>query len=169
MADLLTHGAVAWLLGTALVRREERPLLVTGTLLPDLLSRVPGILATGLAMRWEGMPEVLRLGWEPLHMPVGMVLASAALAVCFEPGTQRRALGLLLGGMLLHLAVDLLQAHMGAGYLLAFPLSHAHWELGLVGSEDSVLLAPVLLGLVVLQALRERRGARQGESLSSED
>jgi hypothetical protein len=50
----------------------------------------------------------------------------------------------LVGAMALHLGLDLLQDHQGVGYLLAYPFSDVLFELGWIGSEDSVLVAPVL-------------------------
>ncbi len=156
VADLITHAAVAWLLARPLKLGGARPLFVTGALLPDLLSRVPGILFTGLAVMVPGVPEVLRLGWDPLHMPVGMVLSSLLLAQFFATGLRRPAFTALLAGQLLHLAADLLQSHLGVGYLLFFPVSHHHFEVGLVGSEDSVWVAPLLGTIAILDWWRGR-------------
>ena len=162
MADLITHGALAWLLGRPLRLAGARALFVTGALLPDLLSRLPGIVFTGLAVVVPGVPEMLRLGWDPLHMPVGMVLSSLLVAQLFATGRRGAAFSALLGGQLFHLAIDLLQRHLGPGYLLLYPFSHAHSELGLVGSEDSVLVAPILAIAVLVDVLLDRRKAGKG-------
>ena len=41
------------------------------------------------------------------------------------------------------------QAHLGVGYQLAFPLSTAQWDLGWIGTESTVFVAPVLAPLAV--------------------
>ena len=115
------------------------------------------MLFTALGALWSGLPAALRVCWEPFHQPVGMVLFSMLLALAFRPGRQGLAFGALLLGMGLHLGVDLLQHHMGVGYLLLYPFSSWHWELGVLGSEDTVWAAPVLLVLVVGMSWRERR------------
>ena len=61
----------------------------------------------------------------------------------------------LLGGMLLHMAIDLLQSHLGVGYPLLFPFSTHAVELGLIGSEATV---PLALPLAVLAVWVWRRG-----------
>ena len=76
-------------------------------------------------------------------------------------GTQERRaiLANFLGGMFLHLAVDLLQDHHGVGYVLFFPFVHLPLELGLVSSEASVRWAPLLLivsGLLIVWRRRNR-------------
>lgn len=166
MADLITHACTA-LLWKGLRGGPHVAAFTAGALLPDLLARVPPIGLTRLHDRLGvDVPEPLIYGWLPLHLPLGMALSSV-LAACLFPAEQRRGVfGALLGGQLLHLAVDLLQHHFTGGYALLYPLSMWSFELGLLGSEDTVFLAPIL---VVLTALvwRKRR-ARHGASPPAE-
>lgn len=159
MADLISHACAA-LLWRAARPRPHTPSFVAGNLLPDLLARVPAIALTRLHDQLGvAVPEGLIYGFSPLHLPVGMLLSSYALALLFPAGERRGVFRALLSGMALHLAVDLLQNHYGAGYALFYPLSLYSWELGWMGSEDTVYLAPPLVALTALVWRRRLRAA----------
>lgn len=142
--------AILWKLGVGPRDRASIALFVAGTCAPDLLGQVPGLALIRARFYLPWIPEPLVYLWSPLHLPVGMVLMSYALAHLFEPAWRARAFRGLLGGGLLHLGVDLLQSHFGVGYMLFFPLSRWDWELGLIGSEDTVRIAPVLVVVTAL-------------------
>jgi hypothetical protein len=153
VADLITHACVA-VLAKAATRPKHVAIFVAGTCLPDLLGRVP---AMGLTVaRWSlpAIPEWSIYVWTPFHMPVGVVLSSFAGAFAFAPALRRAAFWNLLGGGMLHMAVDLVQRHFGVGYLLLFPFSTWDFELGWIGSEDTVLIVPFLLPLTLWIARR---------------
>lgn len=145
MADLITHACTA-LLWRAWRPRAHTPSFVAGSLLPDLLSRVPAIGLTRLhdQLGWD-IPDALIYGFSPLHLPIGMLLSGYVLSLLFPREQRRGVFVALLKGMALHLAVDLLQYHYGAGYALFYPLSLWSGELGWMGSEDTVYLAPPLV------------------------
>lgn len=162
MPDLITHGCSALLLGFALVGRRRAsalPLFVAGTLLPDVLARVPAIIFGEVNSKIQPLPPGLIYGWDPMHQPVGMALVSVILACLMPPEGRLRAFCVLLAGMLLHLGLDLLQFHEGAGHMLLFPFSDRTWEIGLIGSEDSVFVAIPLAALTALVARYRRRSA----------
>lgn len=148
MADLITHTCAA-VLCKALPGRPHAAIFVAGTCAPDLFGRVPAMGLTVLRWKLPWIPEWLVYVWGPLHMPVGILLASYALAFLFPEAQRRVAFTNLLGGGLLHIAVDLLQSHFGVGYLLLFPFSLWDFELGWIGSEDTVLIVPFLLPLTL--------------------
>lgn len=155
MADLVTHGALALLLkrgqlGLLPDRALHLSSFVAGNLLPDLLARLPAMAFMAIQARGAPVPPLLLHGWGVLHVPSGMVLAALALALLFPRDQQRAVFANLLAGMLLHLAVDLLQSHAGAGYLLAFPWSTTPFELGWIGSEATVFVAPALAAAAAL-------------------
>lgn len=164
MADLITHGCTA-LLWRAWRPREHTPSFVAGSLLPDLLARVPSIGFTRLhdGLGWP-IPDGLIYGFGPLHLPIGMALSSYLLSLLFPAPERRGIWAALFKGSLLHLAVDLLQDHYGAGYTLLYPCSMWDWEAGWLGSEATVVLAPPL---VVLTALVWRRRARPSSPTAS--
>lgn len=149
MADLITHTCAAVLFKCA-TKGPYPATFIAGTCLPDLLGRVP---AMGLSVvRWKltWIPEPLIYLWNPLHMPVGIALGSALVSLLFPAKDRKNSFYALLGGGMLHLAVDLLQRHFGVGYLLFFPFSLWDFELGWISSEATVLLVPVLLPLTLL-------------------
>ncbi|NOY26130.1 MAG: hypothetical protein GXP62_09690 [Oligoflexia bacterium] len=144
MPDLITHGAVGLLLGLAWVRRRPAPMLplfVAGNLAPDLLTRVPAILAGEVDAKLVRLPPVLLYGWEPMHQPFGAALAACAIAMLFERGCRGRVFLSLYAGMLLHFLMDIFQFHEGIGIMMLYPFSTTPFEIGLVGSEASVWVA----------------------------
>lgn len=159
MADLITHtcAALLWKVATTPSAPPQVrwrvpltvPTFVLGTCLPDLLGRVPAMALMALRWRLPEVPEWLIYLWSPFHMPLGILICSVLVAQAFLPGTRRRAAAQLAGGGLLHVAVDLLQTHLGMGYLLLFPFSMWDFELGWIGSEDTVKIVPVLLPVTV--------------------
>jgi hypothetical protein len=153
VADLLTHGAVA-VLAKAGTRWRMVPVFVGGTLAPDLFSRVPALSLGWVHTAIVPLPPVLTYGWDVLHQPVGMVVLAYLLALFFDVAIRASAFLNLLGGMFLHLAIDLLQHHYGAGYLLLYPFSDWDVEIGWLGSEDTVWAAPFLVAAAVWAAKR---------------
>ena len=149
MADLITHGCIAFL-AKAPTARAHVGTFVAGTLLPDLVSRVPSSALSRIGRTVSPIDPTFIYWWDVLHLPVGMIVLAFTLAQLF-PATARRAIFWnLLGGMLLHLAVDVLQSHLSSGYLLLWPLSTTGFELRWMGSEDSVFLVPFLAPLTWL-------------------
>lgn len=122
-----------------------------GTVLPDLTSRVPGLILDRV-----GAPDVLFALLDVGHMPLGSLLWSGLLAQAFEE--RKRAFALLATGSGLHYLLDVMQDHHGVGYRLWFPVSPVRWELGWFNSEATVQVAlPLLLLTLVLWTLIERR------------
>ncbi len=161
MPDLVTHAAVGWLAGRALARRRPGrwsvAAFVAGSYAPDLLSRVPTLALVMLQGRVGPLPPALLNAFEPLHTPLGLALAAWGLAFLFREDQRPAVLRGLLGGMALHLFLDLLQDHQGVGLPLLYPLSPRLFELGWIGSESSVYAAPFLAVLVAVLARRDRR------------
>ncbi len=159
MADLLTHACV----GLLVSRASDRVLwtgALAGSLLPDVFARVPPLALGRFVAPHVDLPPHLALMFMPLHLPVGMVLSSAALALLFVPRQRAAMFWSLLLGMGLHIAVDLLQDHLDVGYALLFPCSLVDFELPLMGSEDSIFALPVLFPLTVFVFWRLRKPTR---------
>lgn len=151
MADLITHGctAILWKLAT---RGPRVAVFVAGTCLPDLLGRVPSMVLTEARWTIPAIPEWAVYIWAPLHMPVGIVVGSFLFSFLLPERGRAEGFRNLLGGGLLHLAVDLLQHHFGVGYLLLFPFSLWDFELGVIGSEATVRIVPFLLPITAAWA-----------------
>ena len=148
MADLVTHAAIGLLLKSA-TSRKHAAVFVAGTMMPDVLARVPS-MGCSAARAFIDVPNILLYGWDPLHMPLGMLLSSYGISLLFVAEQRVGIFWNLLGGMLLHLGIDLLQSHLGVGYPLLFPFATKSFELGLIGSEATVPLAVPLAMLAVL-------------------
>lgn len=149
MADLVTHAASAILVKAATGWRLPA-VFVLGTLAPDMFCRVPSIVLGGIHNYVTELPPVVTHIWQPLHQPAGMVLLAYALCLFFQESTRKAVFFNLLGGMGLHLVLDMLQDHHGAGYQLLFPFSTHAVEWGLMGSESTVYWAIPLAMLAVL-------------------
>ncbi len=157
MADLITHAAVGLLIKAATGRRHAA-VFVAGSLLPDVLSRLPSMLMSA-ARDVVDVPVLLIYGWDPLHMPAGMVVVSWGLSLLFPEPERRGVFVNLLAGMLVHLALDMLQSHLGVGYPLLFPFSTHAFELGLIGSEATVPFALPLAAVAAALWWRQWRAS----------
>ncbi len=156
MADLVTHAASAVLVKAGTGWRLPA-VFVLGTLAPDLFCRVPSIVLGVIHNYVMELPPVATHIWQPLHQPVGMTLLAYLLCLLFQERVRMAVFFNLLGGMALHLVLDMLQDHHGAGYQLLFPFSTHAVEWGLIGSESTVYWAiplAVLAGLVIRKRLK---------------
>lgn len=149
MPDLLTHACTGLLLKAATGGRHVGA-TVLGTALPDLTSRVP-IMGIDLLIRL-GVPIPIEVmyPWAVLHMPIANVAACGLVALPFREDQRADVFLWLLVGSALHFLADVFQAHHGEGYFLLFPLTTNTYELGLIGSETTVLYAPALIVLTVV-------------------
>lgn len=149
MADLLVHVGLAYPAVRALRDGRLRSLVYVGLCLPDLLYK--GLLY-GL-----GAPTWL---CEPTHAPLGLLPFCYALALLFERDWRARAFGAFWGGSLAHVLVDAGKSYLGAGVILwGFPFTMDAWEAGLYAPEDTVLLMPAALALILLSELALGRRA----------
>ena len=146
MADLLTHGAVA-VIAKAGIGWRMPAVFVAGTILPDVASRVPAMSLGFIHVHVTPIPQWMLFAWEPMHQPLGMLLLAYLISMFFGVAKRPAIFMNLLGGMALHLLMDLVQSHHGAGYMLGFPFATGSFELGWIGSEATV---PVSLPLCVL-------------------
>lgn len=163
MADLVTHLATAFFWKAA-SRRPHLTSFVLGVALPDLVGRAPVSALQSLHRHGVTAPDRLVEGIAVLHLPLGFVPVTLALALLFEERARAAVWMNLLGGCFLHLALDLTQHHVGKGYMLLFPLTDWDFELGWIGSEATVPYAPILLPISLMcWAWRRPKGGPEGE------
>ena len=166
MADLFTHGAIPYLLGARSLSGSSLFWFVTGGLLPDLGARIPGpllLLLERLLPSVElGEGDRWVLGFELLHAPVGLLLLCPLLGFCLPTrmlGIARASVsGWLLLGAAIHLVLDAFQRHPTPLYAWLYPFSTAGWEIGIVSTEASFWLWPILVPWVIWE--QKRRTAR---------
>lgn len=140
MADLVTHLA-AGLLFKGLTRGPGTAAFLVGCALPDLAARVPSMALSALRHRGLPVPEPVIYAFYVLHMPLALVALTWLVAAPFRAADRRLVWLNLLGGAALHLGLDVLQRHYGAGYMLLYPFSRWDWEAGWLGSESTALVA----------------------------
>ena len=161
MADLITHSALAVIVKASTGWRMPA-VFVAGTLLPDIASRVPAIGLGYIHVHLAEIPRWILFAWEPMHQPLGMVVC-AYLASLFFSASHRFTVFLnLLGGMVLHMFLDVLQSHHGAGYMLAFPFHKSTFEFGWIGSEATAPFAVPLSLIAGWLVLRRSKRAASG-------
>lgn len=147
MADLFTHLVSARLPGAFVRDRRLQALLVLGTFLPDLGSK--------------GLFHVARSGENfmvPTHSVLGLLVLCYGASFLLEERLRAGGFLALMGGALLHLAVDILKDHSGMGAVwLLHPFSPTGAELGLIDPENVILLLPIDAAILVAAWLLERR------------
>jgi hypothetical protein len=141
----------------AVSRGPEVPVFVLGSLLPDLVSRVPAAAALFVNQHFFPVPAFWVYFWNPFHLPLGILLTCCGVSFLFPQQRRATVLPQLLAAGALHLLLDVLQRHTGLGYMLLYPFSTRDFEVGIIGSEASVGLAPFLL-ILVAALWRWRRG-----------
>jgi membrane-bound metal-dependent hydrolase YbcI (DUF457 family) len=147
MPDLFTHLATARLPAAFVRDRRIAALLVIGTFLPDLVAK--GFMwVTRATDNFDAMT----------HSLLGLLLLSYGAALFIEERLRRPAFVALLGGGLLHVAVDLLKYNLGMGSAtLFFPFSDRSFELGLIDPLDVIFLAPLAAVLLGIAWIIERK------------
>lgn len=154
MVDLLAHALFAYAVFAVLAARSAGlgprhvPVAVVGGVLPDL-SKAHLLVGSGRVGATLGVP----FSWLALHR-VGAVLVLGALgALAFERAERRAAFGALLGGGLVHLALDALVVRadgLAPPYLYPF----TWWRLPSGDLYLSSELWPTLAALVLAAAVR---------------
>ncbi len=142
VADLITHLATGLVPAALFAPRWMAPVAI-GCVLPDATGRVPQ-MGFAILGRTVGLPIPDPVVWafDVLHQPLPQVLCASIVALAFAAEDRRTAWFGLLLGVALHFGLDVLQDHHGQGYHLFFPASTERFELGWIGSEATVHVAP---------------------------
>lgn len=166
MGDLVTHLAVVLIPAGLWIRRwRVAALMGVGSVLPDVVSRVPGEGLNQLRFAGAPVPDWSLMPWGVLHEPLCLCLVVTLVSLGFREQDRWIAWRALAVGAITHTLVDTMQYHYGAGYRLLFPLSFQQYELGWVGSEATVPLAPWLaLVTVAIWGVRVARQRSRGHT-----
>ncbi|MBN1542671.1 hypothetical protein JW992_11045 [candidate division KSB1 bacterium] len=137
MPDLITHTFAAYLLVRWWQHPAHRAVFYLGTLLPDLISRPIYIL----------FPQLMPFTYG-LHTPLFVFLFCLLVAEFFARDRSKIRV-LLCSGAALHFFLDMLQRHIGMGYLWGFPLTWKSFEIGWFWPETPMRWVPVWLTTIV--------------------
>jgi hypothetical protein len=149
--DLFAHFASGYLPGNSRPGLRFDALLVTGTILPDLLTRVPEIFLD----RFLGF-SVYHF-FNALHTPAGLGLFCYLLCLFFPAEGRSTVFTSLFAGSMLHFILDLMQAQFYNGvYMPFFPLSLETMQWGLFHYNSSLYLFPLLLLLTITTYWRRK-------------
>ena len=150
MGDLFTHLVAARVPGSFVRDKRIQALLVIGTFMPDFGSK--GLFWVMQTRESFGAAS---------HSILGVLLISYLACLFVEQAIRRPAFIALFAGALIHIAVDLIKFNLGAGSCRPFlPFSPVGVELGLIDSENVVLLVPIDAAILAAAWFLERRFAR---------
>ena len=152
MPDLFAHFSSAYLPSRYQKFRQYDALLVAGTVLPDLLARIPIIIF----VRWFDLPVVYF--FRALHSPISMILVCYMLSFLFERSIRFKSFLSLIVGSFLHLILDLMQQQFFYGVytpFLPFSIKTMQWDW--FHYNTSLLFFPILLILVLFFWHREKQ------------
>jgi len=144
MPDLFTHFATGYLLGRTRFVKRYIAALVIGTMLPDVFTRIPGIV----------LQEFLHLPiyhfFSAFHTPAGLLLICYLLSFAFTQQERKLTFFYLFFGAMLHFFIDLMQRQFHEGiYMPYFPLRFKTIQWGWFDINASVYLFPLLFVLVI--------------------
>ncbi len=169
MPGLATHVLVNTITARGLKAGQYTPIFILGSLLPDVLTRVPSnTLGIIEKLFWEFahidvQALSIHLKWfmAPFHSPVILLLLCYLLAMVFPLKIRKPVFGWLYGGVLLHLGLDALQRHIGVAYYWLFPFSWHSYSHGLFWPETPLYGLPLLLAVWLgMEMMRFRRAWR---------
>jgi len=145
MPDLLTHTATSYLVGYRYLSSPLVALLVFGSALPDLLSRVPEIILH----RFLDFP--VYHFFSAFHTPFGLLLACYLISFSFKERQRVETFFCLLFGSALHFLMDLMQEQFYLGvYMPYFPFSFKVIQWPFFDINASLYIAPIIGGVAVL-------------------
>lgn len=147
MPDLFTHWAAARVPATFLRDRRIQALLVLGTFLPDLAAK-------GLYLVMQS-PDYFD---DPTHSFAGLLLVCYGACLFLEAPLRKAGFAALYAGAAIHLLLDLAKDNVGGGGMRLFlPFSLAEIELGLITTENVIILIPFDALVLLACVLAERR------------
>jgi len=155
MPDLATHVGLLYvfvrLFQPKLTIFSRKPylfvILCLGTILPDVLTRVPLVI----------LAREVFFFFAPLHTPVLLFLTCYLTSMLFEVNLRKSIFIILIFGAALHLFLDSLQKTIGDnGYPWFFPFSLKTFNFGLFWPTESIFFIPIILiTIIVIHLLKK--------------
>jgi hypothetical protein len=136
MPDLFFHlSSVAY--KPKKIERWVITTIILGTLIPDIIGRIPGIVSIFF--------NIKELRWVvPLHTPIVLILFNAIICFLFKENIRKRLFYNLNFGSFFHLFLDILQEQFyQSDYYLFYPLSLYAPKIDLFYYNDTVYLFPI--------------------------
>jgi len=152
MPDLATHVIAGKLCGRTARGNIITPLLV-GTVLPDVIGRVPVFIGIVNSFKYV----------EPAHSLLPMMTTCLGLSLLFQKEWFKNFTFLYLG-VLLHFFLDMLQIPYGRGYLWFWPFSDQSFHIGLLQSNHVIYWMPLWLAILLLDIFWIRPKKRNQKS-----
>ena len=152
MPDLFTHAATGYFIGRSLYADHRIGLIVLGSILPDLLTRVPQIIL----QRFLELP--VAHFFAAFHTPVALIISCYLLCFIFAEAQRKTSCLLMSFGALCHFVLDLMQEQFYQPiYMPWFPLSFQAMQWSWFHIHASLLITPVLLVAVLYLWLRDTK------------
>ena len=152
MPDLFTHAATGYFIGRSLYADHRIGLIVLGSILPDLLTRVPQIILQRF------LEFSVSHFFAAFHTPVALIVSCYLLCFLFAEGQRRTSCLLMSVGALCHFVLDLMQEQFYQPiYMPWFPLSFQAMQWSWFHIHASLLITPVLLVAVLHLWLRDTK------------
>ena len=152
MPDLFTHAATGYFIGRSLYADHRIGLIVLGSILPDLLTRVPQIIL----QRFLEFP--VSHFFAAFHTPVALIISCYLLCFLVAEAQRKTSCLLMSFGALCHFVLDLMQEQFYQPiYMPWFPLSFQAMQWSWFHIHASLLITPVLLVAVLYLWLRDTK------------
>jgi len=152
MPDLFTHAATGYFIGRSLYADHRIGLIVLGSILPDLLTRVPQIIL----QRFLEFP--VSHFFAAFHTPVALIISCYLLCFLVTEAQRKTSCLLMSFGALCHFVLDLMQEQFYQPiYMPWFPLSFQAMQWSWFHIHASLLITPVLLVAVLYLWLRDTK------------
>ena len=152
MPDLLTHAAAGFFVGRKLFFDYRLGFILIGSILPDLVSRIPQILL----QRFLELP--VAHFFSAFHTPAAFVVFCYLTSFLFSSSIRKHGFWLMLSGSMLHFALDLLQKQFHKPiYMPWFPFSLEPVQIAWFHIHASLLAAPVLFLVMLYVWFKEQK------------
>ena len=165
MPGLATHILFNTITGKVCRAGKYLPFFILGSLLPDVLTRVPSnCLRIVNKLCWKFYhvdipPYSSNISWfmAPFHTPFILLLLCYLISLGFPLPIRKPIFGWLGGGILVHLILDAMQRHNVFDYYWLFPFSWQSYRQGLFWPETPLFSLPLLFVIWLIMIVTDRK------------
>lgn len=140
MPDLITHTLIVY----PLKKKFPKNILFTliGTILPDILGRIPGILFPN--------SDIIGNYQAVIHTPIALLLFIYSFSLFFPQKVRFIVFKFIFLGASIHLLLDMFQQTATFSYLWFFPFSFSWFQIPLIWPDETIYSIPFLLIINIL-------------------